>query len=412
MTSILIIGSYNGQDSFGDKCLVRCVAQQLRNVFGEDTKIISHIDTNLEISQYEIPEVDFQKGISLLYWTWHNKLRHLHLPKVLQRLIAIITLPFYLIATKANRQEFRRINQEIKESPIVYFYGGTQLSEQWFWYNFIPLFLTAILCWLYGVPMYFGPQQYGPENKWQRRFLLLTLKYLVKDVRVRNKNCLELLNLPESKLCYDEVFSCDIRYSIIKDHLRESKFILVNMRGTNFLRDGENREFEDFLNLLAAVNNRLGLPFKLFQMSGASFCDDTRILDYLKNHEKLPKISLEVLPLITKEEELIEIASQAYGTISMSFHGCILSMLGGCPSVPVTSGDYYDYKYIDFDKYTGWQGVPLVVLNNLNTEKFADQICEYFAKYSTKQTAIAREKAAKAIGMWYQQIPFNDAITN
>ena len=91
----------------------------------------------------------------------------------------------------------------------------------------------------------------------------------------------------------------------------------------------------------------------------------------------------------------------------MSFHGCILSMLGGCPSVPVTSGDYYDYKYVDFDKYTGWQGVPLVVLNNLNTEKFADQICEYFAKYSTKQTAIAREKAAKAIGMWYQQIPFN-----
>ena len=131
--------------------------------------------------------------------------------------------------------------------------------------------------------------QYGPENKWQRRFLLLTLKYLVKDVRVRNKNCLDMLNLPESKLCYDEVFSCDIRYSIIKNDLRESKFILVNMRGTNFLRDGENTEFEDFLNLLAAVNNRLGLPFKLFQMSGASFCDDTRILDYLENHEKFQK---------------------------------------------------------------------------------------------------------------------------
>ena len=126
MTSILIIGSYNGQDSFGDKCLARCVAQQLRNIFGKDTKIISHIDNNLEISQYEIPEIEFKKGISPLYWTWHNKLRHLHLPKVLLRLTAIITLPLYLIGTKTNRQEFRRINQEIKESPIVYFYGGTQ----------------------------------------------------------------------------------------------------------------------------------------------------------------------------------------------------------------------------------------------------------------------------------------------
>ncbi|EFA71925.1 hypothetical protein CRD_02443 [Raphidiopsis brookii D9] len=406
--SILIIGSYNGQDSFGDKCLARCVAQQIRetcNFSGHQSpNILSHIDGNLETSQGEIPEVEFSTGISLLYWAWNNKLRHLHLPTALQRFMGVITLPVYLMATQVNRRKLQRIKREIRESPLVYFYGGTQLSEQWFWYNFIPLMITAFLCKLYQVPLYFGPQQYGPENNWQRWFLRTTVKYLVRDIRVRNKNCLELLNLSPEKLCYDEVFSCAIRYPVVKHHVPPKNFILVNMRGTNFLRDGESREFEVFSNLLVAVKNQLGLPFKLFQMSGSSFCDDTKLLGFLQSRPEFSDIHLEVLPLVVEEAELIKVAIQAYGTISMSFHGCILSMIGGCPSVPVTSGDYYDYKYIDFDKYSGEQGTPLITLGNLDVKQASATISDYFSKYSPVKTAIARERAAQQMKYWYKTI--------
>jgi hypothetical protein len=402
---VLVIGSYNGQDSFGDKCLARCVAQRICHHFNlQDVQIISYIDNNIKKSQLEIPEIQFSTGISKLYWTWNTRLRHLHLPTVLHRTISLLTFLIGVMATKTDRENFYNISQEIKNSPFVYFYGGTQLSEQWFWYNIIPLLIIALLCKKRKVPLYFGVQQYGPENQWQSLLLRTIIKYLVSDIRVRNINCLKLLKLPGDKLCYDEVFSCTIRYPLMKHHVPPKSFILVNMRGTNFLRDGESKEFEVFLNLLLAVKNQLGLPFKLFQMSGSSFCDDTKLLSFVQSCPEFSDIQLEVLPLVVQEEELIKVASEAYGTISMSFHGCVLSMIGGCPAVPVTSGDYYDYKYADFDKYSGNQGTPLINLSNIDIEQSAELICDYFANYSPEKTNLARLEASDLIEKWYQQI--------
>jgi polysaccharide pyruvyl transferase WcaK-like protein len=138
-------------------------------------------------------------------------------------------------------------------------------------------------------------------------------------------------------------------------------------------------------------------------MSGLGFSDDTKILQFLQK-SNFDKINIDVLSPFVDEEELINIANQAYGTISMSYHGCIFSMIGGCPSVAITSGDYYDYKYIGFDSYSGGQGLPIIDLNNLNIEKATSQICDYFAKYSAERTANTREEAAQIIEKWYRQI--------
>jgi len=159
-----------------------------------------------------------------------------------------------------------------------------------------------------------------------------------------------------------------------------------------------------FINLLVALQHRLGLPFKLFQMSGPSFSDDKRFITFLKQ-ENIRSLQLEVVPPFTKGEDLIGLASQAYGTLSMSFHGCILSMIGDCPAIPINLGKYYDYKYADFARYVPRQDVPIVYLNDLNNlEELADRICSYFLKYQPTATAIAREKADNKIKQWYYSI--------
>jgi polysaccharide pyruvyl transferase len=397
------MGSYVGQDSFGDKCLLRCVVAQFRNVFGADVRAVSDVQENCEEAVRIIPEALFIVRISQLFSDWLNRLRHLHLPYSLQMAVACLTFPLWLLMTAKNRDAAADILRETKACKCLYFYGGTQLSQQWFTMNFPPLFFMLVLCRVLGKPVYLGPQQYGPEKAWQQRCLRWVIKLLVTDIRARNENCIRMLALPESKLFYDEVFSCVVRYPLRPTHTRQPTFILINMRASNFIRDATDAEFRAFAGILQALYERLHLPFKLFQMSGSSFCDDQGLKSFL-DRNGFDKLPVEILPPLDQEQNFIELASRAYGTVSMSFHGCILSMIGGCPAVPITSEKYYDYKYVDFDRYTGGQGVPVPSLQNHNDADSADSIVNYFARYQPAVTAATRERAAAQIKQWYQRI--------
>lgn len=55
--NILLIGSYNGQDSLGDKCLLRCVTERFRYVFEINVNFLSHIHNNIEESKREFPQL-------------------------------------------------------------------------------------------------------------------------------------------------------------------------------------------------------------------------------------------------------------------------------------------------------------------------------------------------------------------
>ena len=406
MKTILIMGSYAGQDSFGDKCLLRCVVAQLREAFGWDVRTVVDVQENREEAMRIVPEAEFTLRISELFSSWFNRLRHLHAPVPLQRVAAFTTFPLWLVATKENRSALADTLRETKSCSCLYFYGGTQLSEPWFAINIPPLLFMLILCRAFGKPVYWGPQQYGPETAWQRLVLKCIIKLLVTDIRARNENCVQMLALPESKLFYDEVFSCTVRYPLLPEHTRPRSFILINMRGSNFVRDATDAEFREFAEILRALHGRLHLPFTLFQMSGASFCDDERLKSFL-DHNGFGNIPVDILPPLEREQDFIELATRAYGTVSMSFHGCVLSMVGGCPAVPVTSEKYYDYKYVDFNRYADGQNVPIISLQDPNPEQAADNIVKYFERYQPGRTTAARERAAAQIEQWYLSIRDN-----
>jgi hypothetical protein len=70
---------------------------------------------------------------SLLLWS--TKLRHLPMPFVIRQFIAFVTFPLFLAVATDARKAFGIAVQALQRSDIVYCYGGTSLSGQWFWGN-------------------------------------------------------------------------------------------------------------------------------------------------------------------------------------------------------------------------------------------------------------------------------------
>jgi len=378
------------------------VVSQFQTVFGPEVRTVCDIEENAEMARKVVPRGQITE-ISRIFAAWFNRLRRCHIPFLLQIPATLLLFPIWLIVNEDNRWTFGCVLEEIRSCSCLYYYGGTQLSEQWFDANFPPLLLLMLLCRCFGKPVYWGPQQYGPEKKWQWACLRFAITHFVTDASTRNDACRALLGLPETKLLCDEVFSCTRRYPINSRLERPRTFILINMRASNFVRDATEAEYRAYGALLSLVHQRVGLPFKLFQMSGVTFCDDRQFHQFLDPHG-FGHLPVEILPPLEDEQALIDLAERAYGTISMSFHGCIFSMIGGCPAVPVTSGPYYDYKYADFDRYTGNQRVPLISLQHLDLMLATDTVVAYFERYDPARTAETRVRAAARIGSWYLQI--------
>ncbi|MFV9504988.1 MAG: polysaccharide pyruvyl transferase family protein [Oscillochloridaceae bacterium umkhey_bin13] len=368
----------------------------------------SHLHDLGRVEDDNITGVEFLAGYSPLYWRWYTIIRHLHLPALLHEAVAFVSLPVFLLK---RRKEALAIKQSFDQAVVLYFYGGTQLSTEWFRFNMLPLWLTLLAAKLHRVPVYFGPQQYGPQSPGQLALMRWTLALLVRAARVRNPNCLDLLGLPTEALLYDEVYSCTELYPIIAERsgLHNDPYLLINVRGSIFVDNDAEPEFATTVALIKALQQRLGLPIKIFQMSGPSFCDDQKILDHLAGHDLGP---IEVVPVFRDEYELIKLAQGAYGMVSMSFHGCMFGMIGGCPALPLSSGGYYDYKYVDYERYTGGQSASVVFLDRLDPEATADMIVTYFANYDAARTAATRRQADSLMQAWYQRIAVDLAHAN
>jgi hypothetical protein len=124
--------------------------------------------------------------------------------------------------------------------------------------------------------------------------------------------------------------------------------------------------------------------------------------------EQCPGLSVDLLPGATDERDLIGWASKAAGTLSMSFHGCVMSMIAGRPAVPVVAGDYYIHKYRDFDRYCGNQGIPVVALDEAtdepSLERLSTKVIDYFKRFDVSRAIGARLKASEQMGAWYHSI--------
>lgn len=399
-TSVILSGSYNGQQSVGDEFLLRSVAAQLRRVVGKDVEFLAYVHAGEESNQEVCREVRLLRGVSPLFWRWFGKLRHLKLPFGPHLVLSLLTIPIYLMMSSKSRAEIGEIWRRISKSGLFYFFGGTQLSRQWFWLNWPPLIMMLVLCRVSGVSVYFGPQQYGPQTRLQRTLLRLTLKGLARAFRVRNDRCLALVGCVGPSM-HDEVFSCTAVHPIVRGSSKQGRFLLLNVRGDNFDADGSGVEFDVIAALLTAVTDKLGMPIRVFEMSGEKFCDDQAFLGYLRDHHRSLDIELWDWE---DETRFFQLVADSYGTLSMSFHGCLLSIMGGCPAVPMVSGCYYEYKYADFDKYTGHQGVPILRLSDLDVVRAAERTLDFFERYDPVKAAKAREAASRQMSEWYQVI--------
>ncbi len=158
--------------------------------------------------------------------------------------------------------------------------------------------------------------------------------------------------------------------------------------------------YQIFAHLIDRLVDRYNLPVVFFGVSGASFCDDDAAFGAIARFARHAS-RMESAGRVRDEFHLFDLAREAKLTISMSFHGCLLSGIAGSPFIPVTEGNYYDYKYADFDKYTGNQGVPLVSLSRCDPATDLERIAEYVEKFDADRLTETREAASRLADAFY-----------
>jgi hypothetical protein len=119
---------------------------------------------------------------------------------------------------------------------------------------------------------------------------------------------------------------------------------------------------------------------------------------WTRNPERLTSIGR-----VRDERHLFDLANRAKLAISMSFHGCLLSGIGGAPFIPVTEGEYYDYKYASFDKYTGGQGIPLISLSKCDAEADLERIVAFVERFDRPTFSRTREAASALADGFYAE---------
>ncbi len=401
---LIVTGSYNGQDSLGDECLLKAVVFRIQKILPSSQILVQLHDVNTPfIGSFATDfKVEISNGLQTPLWRAEHLMRRLKMPK---SFINWARWHVVRLFSMLNFLETRRIEANLCAAEAFFVYGGTQFSGQWYSLNAPALLASAKLTHNAGGKVIFGPQQYGPlqthERAELRHFLLKFVDYWV----TRNELDIDLLVDGEAdrdqRLVYDEVFSATELYPSSRGQAPE--YFLVNLRSMTFDTNDEisKADFKRIALLIDELIQEYQLPAVFFGVSDSTFCDDASVLDTLKAHLTDPtKISS--VGRVKDEYELFELAHKAKFALSMSFHGCILSGIAGCPFVPVTEGKYYDHKYVDFDKYTGGQGVPIVSLSTLDVKETLDQIGAYVSKFDIAQVEQIRLKASVTLDDFYQ----------
>ena len=397
MNYALLIGSYNGQDSLGDKGLLKAVSSQIAKRFNGDFGVVCHV-ANIE-EGFNPGTAVLRRGIWQCTSACASKTHVFSRWPLLHLMMTYALIPVWLLSARKNRDIWRSFKADCKEAEFLYFYGGTQLSSQWFWLNMPSILITILMVRRFDHPVFFGPQQYGPLDDRQRGFLLRVISWFVEGVRTRSSLCQKALGLLPEQLTLDEIFSCADCIPV-EDPADQSDYILVNFRGSNFLQD----DFPDgalrFVEIVAGLSRKWMCGVKVVQMSGSSFCDDKGILGLIAN----AGVDVELIPHTHDERDVYLWARNAKACVAMSFHACVLTLMAGKPAIPVTSGRYYDYKYVDFDRYTGGQGVPVIDLETKLPAEWITEIDSFVAKFSGVQVIETRRVAGSLVDRWYDTV--------
>lgn len=391
----------------GDRCLLRVVSSRFRRLLPDDAPIYFHVDDPEELrtgGRLEDAPVVAQRGVQSYLRNWYAKLRHLRLPEHWHRKLSVSTFPLASKTVYRNDETLQEALRQLQQSAFMFVFGGTQFTKQWWQMNLVPYMLMARMA---DLSVYLGPQQYGPMTNEQKERTQSFMEERVRDVRFRNRACMPFLGMDgqNEKLVRDEVFSNTQVYPVTEERSGSSgsRNILVNYRGQqDFLTDGEaHQKLDHLVAYLKALEERLDCVFTFFSVSGPPFCDDTEHIDYVR--EQMPETDIRELPY-TNAYDHIEAAQDAYAAVSMSFHGCILSMIGGCPAVPITHGDYYNHKYIGFSDYNPEQAIPIFHVSEAPDATLVDESVEYFEQYDPRAVAEERRRHDEKIESYYRGI--------
>jgi polysaccharide pyruvyl transferase WcaK-like protein len=406
MTRIVLTGSYNGQDSLGDECLLRAVVHRLRALEPAcDIEVQLHgTDTAFSRRFADESGTRLATGLQTGLWRLAHVARRLRLPARLADNIALAVGP---IAGALGWSRLGRPMAALRNADLFFIYGGTQFSGQWYRLNAPAYLWSARVVKRHGGRVVFGPQQYGPLSSEDARELRGALAEVVDDWRTRNTADLEMFAVDAGerarRLVYDEVFSAVGCYPSLHRHAADH--LLVNLRAMSFDDDIvlAAERYAGFAALLDRLMLTSGLPVVFFGVSDGSFCDDDAAFRAIRSRVSQPD-RLSTIGRIEDEHALFRLAQRAQLVVSMSFHGCILSGIAGAPFVPVTEGRYYDHKYVDFDRYTGGQGVPLLALSDIDPDADADRIEAYVRRFDVERVRAARVMADRQLDAFYRGI--------
>ena len=406
MTRIVLTGSYNGQDSLGDECLLRAVVHRFRALEPAcDIEVQLHgTDTAFSRRFADESGTRLATGLQTGLWRLAHVARRLRLPSRLADRIALGVGP---LASALGWQRLARPMAALRDADLFFIYGGTQFSGQWYRLNAPAYLWSARVVKRHGGRVVFGPQQYGPLSSDDARELRGVLGGAVDDWRTRNTADLELLGVEVGerarRLVHDEVFSAIGLYPSLAR--RSADHLLVNLRAMSFDDDIElaAERYAGFAALLDRLMAASGLPVVFFGVSDGSFCDDDAAFRAIRNRVSRPD-RLSTIGRVEDEHALFGLAQRAELVVSMSFHGCILSGIAGAPFVPVTEGRYYDHKYVDFDRYTGGQGVPLLALSDIEPAADADRIETYVRRFDVERMRAARVAADRQMDAFYREV--------
>ena len=319
-------------------------------------------------------------------------------------------MPFKLLSCAVlGRGRTADALRDLRRADLVYIFGGTQFARPWFWLNAPHYLLASLIAAASGARIVAGPQQFGPVSRFEATLLRWWLRTVVDAYRTRNPLDLELLGVPpaerDERLCWDEVYSNPRVYPGQTAATRDTGAILVNLRVEDFLsrKSFHAQDLENFARVLEHIHRAMGRRFVFFSVSGPSFSDDETAFRMLREH--LPDaIPLELAPPFADEYELMRFANaEGHGCVSMSFHGCLLCAIAGLPTVAVTRGGYYDYKYAEFDRYGDGAPVPVLPLAE-DPPTAADVVVERLRSFDSEGSRAQRERAARAAARFYDSV--------
>ena len=376
-----------------------------------DVRLVTHVADAAELKgPLANLGIEARNGVQTYFWKWDAFLfRIIRNKDFLSRVTwhSFSLLGRWLMRLRAGA---RQALKDVETADGIVIYGGTNFSKQWWWLQNPPY--TLCRRWS-KAPVLLAPQQYGPMEPDQLRGFREGLLDHAAGILCRNPDDLKLLGLKQQPdlLVRDEVFSNVRLYPAPPEAARplaeREPVLLVNMRfSRDFLFESKAAVLDRFCEVVGGVAAKLGLTPKLFCMSSWRFADDLAGREHLEKRLNGGK-RLEVVPY-TDEYDLITAATRARGCISMSFHGCILAMIGGCPSIPVTLGDYYDFKYRGFTDYNPSRPIPLLSLAKPEYTRTVEQCCDYLGNYENGPVQQERKRSGKLIDQAYRK--FMEAV--